>query len=127
MTSGPCPCGSGAALDACCGPVLAGEAIPATAEALMRSRYTAYTRGDVAHLARTWHPRTRPARIEAVSGARWLGLTVRRTEAGAERDANGVVEFVARYKIAGRAHRIHETSSFEREGGRWYYVDGIVR
>ena len=93
----------------------------------MRSRYCAYTVGDAAYLTRTWAPATRPARLDLVPGARWLGLSVRHVEAGAESDLEGVVEFVARYKLGGRAHRLHERSRFERVGGRWYYLDGTVR
>ena len=93
----------------------------------MRSRYSAYAVGDTAYLERTWAPSTRPPRVEAVPGARWLGLEVRRVESGAEGDTRGTVEFVARYKIAGRAHRLQETSRFERVGGRWYYLDGTIR
>jgi SEC-C motif-containing protein len=91
----------------------------------MRSRYTAYTLGLVDYLRDTWHPSTRPASLEPVDPAvKWLGLDVRRT---AMTDADhGMVEFVARSKLAGRAHRLRETSRFVREDGRWFYVDGDV-
>ena len=90
----------------------------------MRSRYSAYVLQQSDYLQATWHVSTRPA--EAVvfePGLRWLGLDVRRHEVLA--DDRAVVEFVARSKLGGRAHRLHETSRFVREGGRWYYVDGI--
>ncbi|PIX97401.1 MAG: hypothetical protein CO126_02325 [Hydrogenophilales bacterium CG_4_9_14_3_um_filter_63_34] len=119
-----CPCGSGRALAACCAPYLAGGAVPADAETLMRSRYSAYVLGDEAYLLATWHPDTRPASLglDQDPPAKWLGLTVRRHE----EDGNGraVVEFVARYKIGGRAHRLHEASRFVLELGRWWYLDG---
>ncbi len=89
----------------------------------MRSRYSAFVLGHADYLLATWHPSTRPAAIEAdPPGLKWLGLDVRRHEV---QDADhATVEFVARSKLGGRAHRLHETSRFVREGGRWYYVDG---
>jgi SEC-C motif-containing protein len=91
----------------------------------MRSRYTAYVLGLADYLLATWHPSTRPATLDAIDPqVRWLGLEVR---SAATPDADhGSVEFVARSKLAGRAHRLRETSRFVREGGRWYYVDGDV-
>ncbi len=123
----PCPCGSQRPLAECCGPYLAGAAPPPSAEALMRSRYTAYVLGDAAYLAATWHPATRPEdlKLDEEPRPRWLGLEVRRHE---RLDADHArVEFVARYKIGGRARRMHETSRFERVEGRWLYVDGEVK
>jgi SEC-C motif-containing protein len=119
-----CPCGSGHALADCCGRYLAGGSLPATAEALMRSRYSAYVLGDEAYLLATWHPDTRPASLDLDQEppAKWLGLAVKRHED--EGDGRAVVEFVARYKIGGRAHRLHETSRFVLEQGRWWYLDG---
>lgn len=119
-----CPCGSGRPLAACCGPLLAGTGQAVDAEALMRSRYTAYVRGDTAYLLATWHPDTRPASLdfEREPACKWLGLSVKRHEDGG--DGRARVEFVARYKIGGRAHRLHETSRFLREAGRWFYLDG---
>jgi SEC-C motif-containing protein len=118
-----CPCGSGRAFETCCGRLLAGEPAP-TAEALMRSRYTAYTRRDHPYLLATWHPSTRPAALEGLpAGLKWHGLEVRRAREHGER---ATVEFVARSKLAGRASRLHETSRFVREDGRWLYVDGVV-
>ena len=98
---------------------------PANAEALMRSRYDAFVAGDEAWLLATWHPSTRPAEVRFDPGAKWLGLEVRDHQASDEDHAE--VEFVARYRIAGRGVRLHERSRFVREQGRWYYVDGEVR
>jgi SEC-C motif-containing protein len=94
------------------------------AEALMRSRYTAYTLGDAAYLLATWHPDTRPGDLDldAEPRPKWLGLQVRRHVQSDPDHAE--VEFVARYKIAGRAQRMHELSRFVRRDGRWYYLDG---
>jgi SEC-C motif-containing protein len=90
----------------------------------MRSRYCAYVRGNADYLLATWHPTTRPLALDLASepAVRWLGLQVRRHAAtGADR---AVVEFVARYRLGNRAQRLHETSRFVREDGRWYYLDG---
>ena len=118
----PCPCGGGT-FGQCCGPLLAG-APAATAEALMRSRYTAFALGDIAYLRRSWHPDTCPAELAPDPKQRWLGLKIRATAAGAEQDDLGTVEFVARYKIDGRGHRLHELSEFVRHEGRWVYLRG---
>ena len=92
----------------------------------MRSRYTAYVLGLADYLLATWHASTRPAALEPFDPSlKWLGLDVR---AHGQTDANhGTVEFVARSKRGGRAHRLHETSRFVREDGRWLYVDGDVK
>ncbi len=89
----------------------------------MRSRYSAYVLGLADYLRDTWHAGTRPVEaIEFEPGLRWLGLEVRRHRM--INDDHAEVEFVARSKLGGRAHRLHETSRFRREGGRWFYVDG---
>ena len=90
----------------------------------MRSRYTAYTRGDSAYLAATWHPSTRQPGLTLGEPVRWTGLQVVAREAGGPDDTEGTVEFIARYKVGGRAHRLHEVSRFRRWEGRWTYLDG---
>jgi SEC-C motif-containing protein len=122
-----CPCGSGQLFAQCCEPFLADRAIPQTVEQLMRSRYTAYTLRDEAYLLRTWHPSTRPARLDLSAGepVKWLGLSIIRSEGDAAA-THGTVEFVARYKPHGRAARMHEVSRFAREEGRWFYLNGDV-
>ena len=110
----------------CCGRYIDLGEIAPTAEALMRSRYTAYTLGREDYLLATWCRRTRPASLELAREPRrkWLGLEVRRHELpGADK---AMVEFVARYKVGGRAHRLHEISRFVREAGQWFYVDGAI-
>jgi len=103
----------------------------------MRSRYTAYTQRNEAYLRATWHPGTCPpeAIVSDDEGLHWLGLEVksalrlrkRKAEPGSGQDSDSV-EFVARYKVGGRAHRLHEVSRFVREPGaagmRWFYLDG---
>ncbi|PKO86235.1 MAG: hypothetical protein CVU18_16065 [Betaproteobacteria bacterium HGW-Betaproteobacteria-12] len=123
--SSVCPCGSGRPCAGCCGRLHAGE--PAsTAEALMRSRYSAYVLGLAPYLLATWHASTRPAVLNLAdeAGTKWLGLEVKRHQQ--QDELHATVEFVARYRIAGRGQRLHEVSSFVREDGRWYYVDGDV-
>jgi SEC-C motif-containing protein len=123
----PCPCGRPLAYAACCGRWHAGpDALRApTAEDLMRSRYSAFAAGLLDYLRETWHPSTRPAELEPLpAGLRWLGLEVRRHVLLDEDHA--IVEFVARSKLGGRAQRLHETSRFTRENGRWFYVDAEV-
>jgi SEC-C motif-containing protein len=92
----------------------------------MRSRYTAYVTGDENYLLETWAPEHRPAGLNLDPKQKWLGLKVKRTEAGGSNDDAGIVEFVARYKIDGRGHRLHEVSRFRRENGKWLYETGKV-
>ena len=92
---------------------------------LMRSRYSAFVLQQRDYLLATWHAPQRPPELEFEPGARWLGLEVRRHRALDA--AHAEVEFVARYRVAGRAVRLHENSRFVREDGRWYYVDGDSR
>ncbi len=119
-----CPCGSGDSFEHCCGRYLNAGEIPATAERLMRSRYSAFALCDDAYLLATWSPARRPSRVRFDSKQRWLGLSVRATSGGGEQDTEGTVEFVARYKIDGKGHRMHEISRFEKREGRWFYLDG---
>ena len=90
----------------------------------MRSRYSAYVLALEPYLLATWLASTRPSPplFDEAENPRWLGLDIKRHEmTGAD---TAIVEFVARYKLGGRAHRLHESSRFVREDGRWYYVDG---
>ncbi len=91
----------------------------------MRSRYTAYARGDEPYVLATWHASTRPAHAQSEPGTKWLGLEVRGQR---ELDANHAeVEFVARMRPgSGPAVRLHELSRFVRDTGRWYYLGGDV-
>lgn len=91
----------------------------------MRSRYTAYVLGLEAYLLDTWHASTRPASLDlAVDAAlKWQGLTIMTAWQKADQ---GGVEFVARYKVNGRAEKLHEASRFVLENDRWYYLDGLI-
>lgn len=126
-TDPPCPCGrlgpAGRPLSyaQCCGPWHAGAPAP-DAEALMRSRYSAFVRGDLPYLRASWHPSTCPADLQLEPGVKWLGLEVR--DHRVLDDTHAEVEFVARSRVAGRGQRLHERSRFVLEAGRWTYLDG---
>lgn len=133
LGSNLCPCGR---LDnkrkalpyaQCCGLyVLALDAMPAPdAECLMRSRYSAFVQEQASYLLNTWHSSTRPAQLIFDAGVKWLGLEVRDHRVTGEHTAE--VAFVARYRVAGKAVRLHERSRFVREDGRWFYVDDDQR
>ena len=124
-----CPCRSAKAYPDCCG-LYIGQGEPApTAEALMRSRYTAYSANNERYLLKTWHHSTRPEKLnlDQHKSTRWIGLKVIKARDGGTHDTTGTVEFVARYKVGGKAHRLHEVSRFIKEDGRWYYVDGEMK
>lgn len=124
-TDAACPCQSGKAYGQCCRPFHRGDADAPTAEALMRSRYTAFVAGDVDYLLRTWHPETRPANLELDPGLAWTGLEILRTVRGGAADRAGTVEFRANYREGGQDHAQQEKSTFVREDGRWVYRDAL--
>ena len=119
-----CPCESGALFEACCGPLLSGTAMAATAEALMRSRYTAYVRAAIPYLLETWHPSTRPQEIDVDAMPHWCGLEILACDQGGEGDTQGWVEFRATALAEGRLLVLRERSRFVRDEGAWRYVDG---
>jgi len=128
-----CECGSRRDYFDCCGPYIEGHESPPTAEALMRSRYTAYARGepqDIDWLIASHDPKSRsPTLREDVAAwarsARFTGLEVKVVERGGAEDREGFVTFVARYEEGGRKHTLSERSRFVRdEAGHWAYVDG---
>ncbi|MGE3813366.1 MAG: YchJ family protein [Candidatus Nanopelagicales bacterium] len=124
-TAEGCPCGWGAPYDDCCGRLHRGEPA-ATAESVMRSRYTAFVMGDAGYLARTWHSSARPDDLALDASRTWRGLHVLDAVRGSLLDADGEVEFVARWQDAdGSRGRHHERSRFVREEGRWVYLDAL--
>ena len=127
MRATPCPCGTGLPLDECCGRLHDGSAQAATAEQLMRSRYSAFALGRPDHLLATWHPSTRPRSLDLDPAVRWTGLDVLATTGGGLLAAEGTVEFRASYVADGTAGAQHELSRFVRDGGRWSYLDGVSR
>ncbi len=96
-----------------------GSAPAQTAETLMRSRYTAYTQHNANYLLKTWHPSTRPQSIEFDKQMQWLRLKIVHSD-------DNSVEFIATYRINGKAHKLHEKSRFVQENGQWFYVDGVM-
>lgn len=124
MSAELCPCGSGVDYAQCCGPYLSGERHAPTAEALMRSRYTAYTRDDRDYIARTWDPETVPDLADNLGDIVWCGLDVQATETGGINDSVGMVEFVAHYQAQGKPGSLHEVSHFRKADGQWLYVGG---
>ncbi|MBU0964941.1 MAG: SEC-C domain-containing protein [Proteobacteria bacterium] len=122
-----CPCGSGKSFSACCQPLLAGDLSADSATELMRSRYTAYVVRDVSYILRTWHPSTRPARIDPHTIPAWNGLEIIGPET-IDETGRATVEFKARASASSvRMLLLHENSRFVRENGHWLYVDGDVR
>ncbi|MDY6812031.1 hypothetical protein GIY30_07545 [Gordonia sp. HNM0687] len=119
-----CPCTSGLTFGECCGPVLGGRRRAPTAEALMRSRFTAFAVGDREYILDSWHPRTRPRRLAVDDAAQWYRLDVESSTGGTPFDTTGEVTFTARYRENGERKALRQRSRFERRDGRWVYVDG---
>ncbi|WP_417670082.1 YchJ family protein [Roseibium sp.] len=130
MTSASCPCGSTKPLELCCAPYLDGRTLPDTAEALMRSRYSAYTRHDIAYLKDTLWPKYQASFDFAATAAwaaesHWTGLSVLAVNAGGPGDRDGTVLFEAKYLSGGQLRTHRELSRFRKKAGRWYYVEAI--
>ncbi|TQJ29974.1 YchJ family protein [Microbacterium sp. SLBN-146] len=100
---------------------------PRTAAELMRSRFEAFRDGDSEWLLHTWHPSTRPDVVELDDNPVWRALQIVDTVRGQEHDTAGIVEFRATYRSSDGVGVLHERSRFVREGGRWFYIDGIVK
>jgi len=126
-----CPCCSGRAYEECCEPLLLGRVPPRTAEALMRSRYTAYTLAEIDYLFKTSGLRVRKE-FDAESSRKWAqsaewdGFEILRSEAGGEQDDAGIIEFVARYRVKDASFEHHEIAEFERINGEWRFEDGKI-
>lgn len=120
-----CPCGSGVAYSRCCRPLhLGADAV--TAEALMRSRYSAFAKGLPDYLLHSWHPDTRPECMDLDRSMHWTGLRVIETVEGGVQDDVGTVTFEADHLSPSGAATLREVSRFERVAGRWVYVSGTV-
>lgn len=124
-----CPCGSGDTYGGCCRPLHRGRAAP-TAEALMRSRFSAFALGDEAHLLRTWHPGTRPSSVDLDPDLRWHRLDINGATGGGPFEEWGTVDFTAHYRprsgTQGPKGAQRENSRFRRVDGRWLYLDGAL-
>jgi len=122
-----CRCGSGLDYQNCCAPFHDGLALPVTAEALMRSRFSAYCLRNASYLLATWDDGSRPAQLDfAGDRQHWLKLEVLACQQGEIADAQGVVEFNAYFIEAGRQWLLHECSRFLKKQGCWFYLDGVV-
>ncbi len=124
-----CPCGSNALLSHCCEPYIKGTQHPSTAEGLMRSRYTAFSLGQIPYLVKTMtdpaSTHFNPAKTRQwLKKVTWLGLAILRVENGNSTDDLGAVEFIASYSEGGYDKFIRERSLFKKIKGKWYYTDG---
>ena len=118
-----CPCGTGLPYAECCGRLHDGTATAATAEQLMRSRYSAFAVGDAGYLLDTWHPATRPPSLELDPTVRCTGLDVLAVADGGLFATEGTVQFRASYRHEGQTGSQHEVSRFTRVDGAWRYLD----
>lgn len=126
-----CPCGSGSKFDDCCHPYIAGKENPPTAEALMRSRYTAFVTQEAEYIYESHDPATRSDvsldEIQSWSeSADWEGLNIVAKEKGEASDSKGRVEFVAHYSMNGKEEHHHELADFTKKDGRWFFTDGAM-
>jgi SEC-C motif domain protein len=122
----PCPCGTGKNYTECCGVFIEGQQKPLTPEALMRSRYTAYTQANTDYLLQTAKSPAKDRFDEQLSRkwakqVEWIGLEVKNAST---ESTKGFVEFIASFKENGKLKAIHELSEFHYEDSVWYYVDG---
>ncbi|QKI89147.1 YchJ family protein [Thiomicrorhabdus xiamenensis] len=133
-----CPCGSGKTYPECCGAFHSAQAKPETAEALMRSRYSAFVKRDERYLLTTWDESTRPEKVDFEQGLQWTLLKINGRKKGRKRDQEGWVTFVAHYRLQTdnpllnpqppQEGDLHETSYFRRDpSGHWVYVDGEIK
>ncbi|QIQ21883.1 YchJ family protein [Zophobihabitans entericus] len=123
-----CPCNINKLYRQCCEPYHLEQKIPATAELLMRSRYSAYARQKWDYIQQTWHSSTRPSAdsFDDVT-TKWIELIIKNTSTSKNNPDEAFVEFIAKYKTAnGKAEKMQEVSRFVKEDGHWYYIDGVV-
>ena len=131
-----CPCGTQKHYTDCCQPYLDGHASAPTAEALMRSRYTAYSKNNLHYLIQTQHPTTRkkndPTTLkQTFQTTHWISLTIVKAQQGQPHHKRGIVEFIATHQEKSRNPKqqptltqLHERSRFIQENDHWFYVDG---
>lgn len=125
-----CPCGTGKNYGECCQPIISGTRAALTAEELMRSRYSAYARTEIGYIFETTHPDHRADFDEQgtrqwAEQSEWEGLEIVATHAGGPDDAEGKVEFIARYRDKGVRRTHHELADFRKKDSAWYFVDGV--
>lgn len=124
-----CPCASEKDYQDCCGPMHKGERSAATAEELLRSRYSAFVKGEIDYIFATHHKSTadeldRGETEEWSKESEWKGLRILEVEAGGEDDQEGRIEFEVQYNLKGKDNKHHELSLFKKEEGKWFFVDG---
>ncbi|MET1089868.1 MAG: YchJ family metal-binding protein [Arthrobacter sp.] len=119
-------CLSGEQYRICCGRFHSGTADAATAEQLMRSRYSAFVLCDEDYLLRTWHATEAPKGLGLDPEMEWRRLDILATDRGGPLDVQGTVEFKAHFRHGADRGVLHEVSRFVRENGRWFYVDGKI-
>lgn len=123
-----CLCGSSLDYPQCCGLYHSGVKIAATAEALMRSRFTAYAMHNGEYLKATWDVSKRPEHIDfSKDTAQWLRLEIISLKKGGVNDEKGIVEFKAYYLLDGEESVMNEISRFKKVAGHWFYLDGVVK
>ena len=127
-----CACGSEKKYSECCQPYIKGGKLAPTAVALMRSRYTAFAVGEMDYIYKTHHESTRKELdMDGVkswaTNSEWLGLEIRETDKGSEKDTEGSVEFKCKFLFNGSEQAHHELSTFKKEGDEWFFVDGVMR
>lgn len=124
-----CPCGTKKDYSECCGAYIEGTKVPPSPEALMRSRYTAFSSSNMDYIASTMKG-TAAKDFDPVDAgswskkAKWLGLNIVNASPLQDNGTKGYVEFIANFRLEGREQRIHEVSEFKLQDGRWYYIDG---
>ena len=124
-----CPCGTGDKFNDCCAPLLRRQRGATTAVELMRSRYTAFVKGNESYVDWSWHPEQRPADVGSIPDEGWEPLEILASAGGGPEDASGTVEFRTAYRHGDHAHTLHEVSMFTRYddpdfGERWVYLTG---
>lgn len=126
-----CPCGSEKSYADCCEPLISGEQPAQSAEALMRSRYSAYVKYAIDYLCDTLHPEkqsdfNRKESEQWASQSEWISLEILRTENGMPQDQSGIVEFIARFRKKDKTINYHEVAEFIKKDNRWYFWDSMV-
>jgi SEC-C motif-containing protein len=124
-----CPCGSEKEFSKCCEPYINGKKSAPTAESLMRARYSAFATGAVEYIFKTHHESTKGTLDQDgikswALESTWLGLSIVETKEGGEKDSTGEVEFRCQFNYGGKDQYHHELSSFKKENGEWFFVDG---
>lgn len=127
-----CPCGSDKNYFSCCGTFIESNSLAPSPESLMRSRYTAYTKANIAYIIKTMRGKAAKGfdaqKAQAwARKAKWLNLTIIEATPVLENDKKGFVEFIARYELNGKQQSLHEVSEFHRQKGIWYYINGMPK